>query len=130
MDIFFADPDEIPLPPDEVRILEIKADPYPDGKRVRLFMALTPFQKKPSGDILVMDSSDTRVVSTSFIEAVTPKFEMTLHLRTSQPGDFTVEATLYYTKEIEEEGQDGRVMIRPEKQVVDRAETRFTISKP
>jgi hypothetical protein len=127
MDIFFTDPDEIPLPPEEVRILNFTADPYPDGKRVRLFLELTPFQKKPSGDIIVIDPSDHQVASTSFVEAVTSKFEMTVHLRAEKAGEFTAAATLYYTEEVEENVEADQVVVRLEKQIVDEAEVRFKL---
>ena len=36
MDIFFEDPDDVPVPPQEVEIRELKAQPYPDGRRVSI----------------------------------------------------------------------------------------------
>ena len=42
MDIFFQDPTDIPLPPEEVRIRELTAEPWPDGRRVRVYVELTP----------------------------------------------------------------------------------------
>ena len=128
MDIFFADPEAIPLPPDEVRILELRIEPYPDGRRIRLFLELTPFQKKPSGDITITDQIGNQSAAASFVEAITPKLEMTLHLRYDQPGEFTASATLYYTEEIEDSIQDDRVLVRPNKQIIDQAEKRFKIN--
>lgn len=127
MDIFFTDPDQVPLPPDEVHILNIKVDPYPDGMRVRLFVELTPFQKKPSGDILITNRVGETVASTSFIEAVTPKFEMTLHLRPPRPGEYTAKLVLFYTDEIEEDDSKGAAYVRPEKKNIDEMEKTFTI---
>lgn len=129
MDIFFTDPEAIPLPPDEVRILALKIEPYPDGRRVKVFLEMTPFQKKPSGDIIITDLAGNRSAAASFVEAITPKLEMTLHLRYDQPGEFTVSATLYYTEEIEDGVQDERVVVRPSKKIVDQVEERFKISE-
>ena len=42
MDIFFADPDDIPLPPEEVKIRQLEARPYPEGQRVAVRFEITP----------------------------------------------------------------------------------------
>ena len=128
MDLFFTDPTEIPVPPDDVRILNLIADPYPDGGRVRVIIELTPFQQKPHGDIHIMDRKGNVVAGTSFIEAVTPKFEMTLHLRSFDPdGQYQVNITLFYSEEIEDGVQGDRVLVRSEKNVVDQKTVRFKI---
>jgi hypothetical protein len=127
MDIFFADSSEIPLPPEEVRILELKAEPYPDGRRVRVLLSLTPFLKPPNGDIHITDQEGNLVATSSFIGAVTPRLEMTLHLRSIEAGgSFTVSATLYYTDEIQDTGDETEILASPEKTVVDQASVDFT----
>jgi hypothetical protein len=127
MDIFFTDPNQVPLPPDEVRILEIVPEPYPDGRRIRLSVEITPFQKKPSGDIFITDPAGKIVAATSFIEAVTPKFEMTLHLRTPGPGDYLVKIVLFYNEDLDENGSPEAVMMPPEKKIIDEREKEFKI---
>ena len=127
MDIFFADPEDIPLPPAEVRIRNLEVVPYPDGRRVRLLIELTPFQKYPNGEITITDSLGNPLAATSFIEAITPKLEMTLHLRsTSSTGEYHVTAMIYYAHEIKEDQQDDRSPILPEKKVVDEKRTIFS----
>lgn len=129
MDIFFADPSEIPLPPDEVRILDLKIKPYPDGRRLKMFLELTPFQKKPNGDIQISNVYGEEVASTSFIEAITPKLEMTLHLRTRDPdGQYKAKVTVFYTEEIEDGTKDDRTLLRPEKVIVDETTLSFKIN--
>lgn len=99
MDIlFFADPSEVPLPPEEVRIRELRADPYPDGRRVRVYLEVDPFQRRPSAELAIVDSQDKVVASANIIESMTRKMEMTLHLRNASPGDFTLQATLLYSQ--------------------------------
>ena len=56
MDIFFRDPSEIPLPPDEVRIRVLHADPYPDGQRVRIHLEVDPFQRRPNADVRITNA--------------------------------------------------------------------------
>lgn len=129
MDFFTADPSEILLPPEEVRILEFKVETYPDGRRMRVTLELTPFQCKPHGDIVIRDSTGNQVAASSFVEAVTPRMEMTLHLRSIDPGgQYSAALTLFYSFEVED-GKDGdRILVRPEKQVVDQAEIYFVLS--
>jgi hypothetical protein len=120
MNIFFQDPNDIPLPPEQVRIRSFRVEPRPDGRRVRIFLELTPFLKQPDGEIIVKDSQGVEVASLNFIETIVPKMEFTLHLRLAKPeGRFTASATIFYRGEPEE----GKA----EPKVVDRAETFFQI---
>ena len=57
MDIFFQDPSEIPLPPEEVRIREVRAEPWPDGQRVRVYLEVDPFQQRPNADVKITDAA-------------------------------------------------------------------------
>ena len=56
MDIFFQDPTEVPLPPNEVRIRALRAETYPDGQRVRVYLEVDPSQQRPSADLAIRDS--------------------------------------------------------------------------
>lgn len=97
MDINFHDPTDIPLPPDEVRIRELRAEPWPDNRRVRVRLELTPFQKRPNGEILITDENGVEVASFSIIESIDYKMDFTIHLRESKPaGQFTVSTTIFY----------------------------------
>jgi hypothetical protein len=127
MDIFFSDPSQVPLPPDEVRILDSRLDPYPDGRRLRLTLEFTPFQKKPNGDIVISDNDGNPVAVTSFVEAVTPTLEMTLHLRHFDPGgQYTLNVTLFYTAEIADQ-DDVPITGIPERVIVDQLIKKFKI---
>jgi hypothetical protein len=120
MDSFNPDPDKEALPPDEVRIQNITLDPYPDGSRVRVYLELTPFLMKPHGEIQITDQSGRIVAETSFVEAVTPNFEMILHLRSFDPdGEYQGSITLFYPQEVEDEVIDGRTLVYLEKKIVD-----------
>ncbi len=128
MNIFFQDPNDIPLPPEQVRIRSFRAEPRPDGRRIRIFLELTPFLKQPDGEVIVKDAQGDEVGSLSFIETMMPKMEFTLHLRGSKPeGRFIANAVIFYRKEAEEgnEGKEG--LAQPEMSIVDQAETEFEI---
>jgi hypothetical protein len=132
MDIFFHDPDDIPLPPNEVRIRQFATQPYPDGKRVRVYLEITPFQKKPSAEITLFNALGEEMGNVSIIETIDPRMEMTMHLRGATSGNhFTAQADLFY-EELPEEpnGQlPGNLTDyqMPERVMVDHAEAHFYI---
>lgn len=125
MDLFFLDPDEVPLPPNEVRIRELNAEPWPDGKRVRISIEVDPFQKRPNIDILITNQLGKPVAVASIIESMTKKMEITMHLRGAPlAGHYHVRAELYYQQKAESESLEATPPIITQ---VDLAETIFTI---
>jgi hypothetical protein len=130
MDIFFQDPSETPLPPAKVRIRELRADPWPDGKRVRVYMELDPFQQRPNADITIENSAGDDVAQVSIIESMTRKIELTMHLHGPMlDGRFKVIANLYYTEPLQEPkpGEEGLPARLPASTMVDRTEITFAI---
>ncbi len=128
MDIFFTDPSDAPVPPEEVRIRELSADPWPDGRRVKVYLEVTPFLKRPSGEVRITDAEGIPVASANIIEAMTPKMEINLHLRAAElSGDYTVAAEIFYLTGIPEADDDEETPIRPERMIVDQATATFVI---
>jgi hypothetical protein len=81
MEFFLTDPDVECLPPADTRLLDLRAEPYPDGKRLRVALDLTPSQQKPFLALTQTDSTGEVVATTSIIEPVTLRLELTLHIR-------------------------------------------------
>lgn len=96
MDIFFADPSEVPLPPDEVRIRELNVEVSPEGRRLRVYLEVDPFQRRPNAELALFDREGREVSSVSIIESMTRKMELVMHVRGAAPGACTLQATLYY----------------------------------
>ena len=71
---------------------------YPDGRRIRINIEITPFQKRPHIDVTLFDSDGAEAAATSFIEPLTWKLEFTLHIRGRETvvGAYRLEARLYY----------------------------------
>jgi hypothetical protein len=125
MDIFFQDPDAIPLPPEEVRVKELRAEPWPDQRRVRVFLELLPFQKRPSGEVSITNPLGEAIASASIIESIVPRMEFNMHLRGEvPPGEYQLMATIYY--EVEPNDPDTPPEGR-ERIVVDEKVTKFEI---
>lgn len=128
MDINFTDLSEVPLPPNEVRLLDFRVEPYPDGKRVRVYLELTPFQKRPSGELFITDLLGNQVATANIIETIDPKMELTMHLRIPNPqGEFTARVLIFYTDNLEDITEDDQIVAAPEREVVDEKEVSFSI---
>lgn len=132
MDIFFQDPSAIPLPPDEVRIRQFQAELWPDKRRVRIRLTVTPFQVRPSGEVTISDEEGTEVASFSIIETISPRMEFTVHLRSGlDEGKFTASALIFYYEEEEPPTAAGEMdeksRLPSRIRIVDRAETTFEI---
>ncbi|MBN1148811.1 MAG: hypothetical protein JXA78_16235 [Anaerolineales bacterium] len=129
MDIFFSDPNETPLPPEQVRIRELRVDPMPDGRRLRVYLEVDRFQfdQRPNADLTITDSQGQEVASTSVIGSMTRKIELMMHLRGVQAGGrFTLHATLFYAV-IREHSDPDQGIEAIENTVVDTAQTTFDI---
>jgi len=126
MDIFFSNPNEVPLPPADVRIRELRAEPYPDGRRVRVYLEVDPFQKRPSAELLITNPDGQPVASASILESMMRKIEITLHLRgETPPGVYKLDVELYFAERAE--APPGSPPPEPIVTVVDRAQTEFTV---
>lgn len=96
MELHFVGEDEVPRPPEETRFRWVKAEPYPDGRRVRIEFELSPFQRRPDIEIAVVDSAGAPAAGASIIESVEPRMGVTLHLRGPGAGPYRASLTLSY----------------------------------
>lgn len=84
-------------PRDEVRIERLEATPSPDGRRVKVQIAVTPFREQPNFEIALYDTAQRNVGGTTVIAAMYFQLELTLHLRgIPAPGEYMLRADLYY----------------------------------
>lgn len=97
MDLNFVDPEEAPVPPEEVRVRSIELKPFPDGRRLRVQLDLTPFQQRPSLEVTIFDPEGAPVAVTNIIETIDPQLEFTMHLqRASQAGRYRMRVETAY----------------------------------
>ena len=98
MEFLLNDPNIERRPPAETRLLDLHAEPDPDGKRIRVALDLTPFQQKPYIELSLTDSNGNAAASTSIVEPVSWKLELTLHIRKTgtTAGKYTLAASLSY----------------------------------
>ena len=129
MDIFFHDPDDIPLPPEKVHIRNFRASLYPDGRRVRVYLEISPFLQRPSGEVIIYDEAGDVISSVNIIETVDPRLELTIHLRKVSLGNHTIRAILFYDAGSEETEEHDSPYHPQNRAIVDQAETNFTIPR-
>lgn len=100
----------------DVRFLGLRVEPWPDGRRVKILIDLTPFQELPNLEITILDAHSNEAAHTAIIENADEKLVFTMHLRGGQPEseEFLLHATLGY----------------PDLPDVDRAEIRFSLAQP
>jgi hypothetical protein len=131
MDIFFSNSNDVPVPPDKMEIRELKASPHEDGRRVAIEFEITPFQRRPNIDIVVVNQEKQPVASFSIVEAIENKMTFTMHLREPEPhGDYQIKMELFYTElDTLEEKEDALIkdIILDNKEIIASSSTSFQI---
>lgn len=128
MNIFLQDPNEIRLPPEEVRLTHVEVRPQPAGKQVKIQLELTPFMKRPNIEVTITSKTGNEVGRTHLLEIMLHKLEFTMHLRQVEFTDeFTMETTVYYQK-LPEPSDTALDMPLPDPIIVDRNRTIFKLT--
>jgi hypothetical protein len=133
MDIFFTDPDDIPLPPDRIHIRSFEARAYPDKQRIAVRFEITPFQEKPNIEIRLLDGADKQLAELSVVEVIDHKMEFTMHLRGGLADEHThAHMTLFYN-DLDEFNLEAEQLPTPEeflkrtKNVIDQKDIQLTL---
>jgi hypothetical protein len=130
MDIFFDNPDDPPVPPEDVKIRSLSIEPYEDGRRVAVELEITPFTEKPNIEIGVFNQDEDVVATFSVLEALEHKMTFTLHLREPNPGgNYVLKMHLFYTDlaALEDEETPIKDILLENKRIIARAQSEFTI---
>ena len=106
-------PPEDGMPPQEVRIQGLRAEPWSeDGRRYRIHIDITPFLERPNIEVAITNEDGDTVSSVSIIESIDAHLAFTIHLR-GEPdqlkGKLMLSASILYP-EIGEVDQES-VMI-------------------
>jgi hypothetical protein len=96
MDFFFPEDNLTRAVPEETKITSIGVETYPDGRRLRVNIDVTPFQKRPYIEVTVYDANGEEIASTSIVEPLSWKLEFTMHVRGEIQNPYTLNARLYY----------------------------------
>jgi hypothetical protein len=89
----------VPVPPAEMRFLELRVEPVLDDGpvRLRVYTEVTAFQKRPYMEVVLCDQNGAEITSASIIEPMQRKNVFTLHVRGPQKsGQFSLHGRLFY----------------------------------
>jgi len=96
MEFFFPEDNLTRAVPEETRINSLTAQPYPDGRRLRVNLEITPFQQRPYIEVILNDANGHESASASLVEPMSWKLEFTMHIRGELNNPYTLLARLYY----------------------------------
>ena len=105
-------------PNDDVSIIDLTADPYPDKRRVKVYFRLSFFQQPPNAAISLYGKGDEPLAYVNIVSIFNPENEVTLHIPGSrvQKGAYRVVLTLFDLKEREaREDEKGEVRLETQK---------------
>lgn len=116
---FFDDPERRGNARDDVRLNKLGIYVHEDGRRIAIGFNLTPFAERPSIEVTATNSNGQPAGSLTIIEALSPNFNLTMHLREeSVDNKYEIEAVVYYKDD------DGAQV------EVDRKRTAIDVSRP
>lgn len=121
---FFDDPENRGRPREEVRLKQLGLYVYEDARRVAIGFNLTPFAERPSLEVTATNEEGKIAGSMTVIEALSPNFNITMHLRDKNPTDiYAIDVVVFYKDEagerLEVDRKQGAVdMSRPGEQIV------------
>jgi hypothetical protein len=129
MNIFLHDPNEIRVPPEDVRLTKVQITPHADGKRIKIYIELTPFMNRPNIAITITAPSGEQVAHSDILETMLSKLELTMHLRQTKSRDeYNAEISVYYQKLPQPSVSPEEVPL-PEPMTVDHFETTFNFQQ-
>ena len=130
MNIFFENPNDPPVAPEDVKIRSLTAKPYEDGRRVSVEFEITPFEEKPNLEMVVLNEAEEIVATFSVLEAIENKMSFTLHLREANPGgEYLLKMIIFYTdlSSLEDEETVIKDMLLDKRQIVEQGQANFSI---
>lgn len=98
IDLFLQNNDNL-LPRSQVRIERVLATVYPDRRRIKVSVDVTPFKERPNFEISIRAKDGKLVAGSSVIASMHFQMEFILHLRgvESDPaGEYNVSVQMYY----------------------------------
>jgi hypothetical protein len=112
MTFFFPDLEDAsaaPVPPEEMRLIDLGVTPSGDRQRIKIRVEVTPFQmnQRPHFDVVLLDDHDQEVNDVTIIEPINRKFEFIMHLlRAETKGKYKLFARVYYPETPHEHRMD------------------------
>jgi len=108
-------PEPLPIDPaEEIKILNIEAEPYPDKRRVKVKFNLSSFTQGPSA-LITLISNKVPLTSVNIVNIFVPENEITLHIPGGGviPGNYQVKLDLFFIVDAaDENGEDSQILLQ------------------
>jgi len=109
LDLELVDPQDVPVPREDVRLRGLTATPLGDLRRVRVDIRITPFLERPNLEIDLVSPGGETVARASVIEADHPILTITMHLRQeAEPGEYAIRSVLSYAADPPQDVREHR----------------------
>jgi hypothetical protein len=83
--------------PQDVRFTELRAEPWPEGDKIRVHARIAPFQQPPDLEASLLNSDGDEISSVTIIENVDFSLVFTMHVRHPSPdGKYTLVGRILY----------------------------------
>lgn len=90
------------LPPDgvspqEVRFVEFRVEPWPEGDKIRVHVKITPFLEPPDLEAVLFTTDGDEISSVNIVENIDFNLVFTMHIRSpSTDGKYTLTGRILY----------------------------------
>ena len=113
---------------EEVKIDLFQAIPYPDGRRVKVNLKLSPFHNYPNAVINLKNQENQTLASVNILNIFEQDNEITLHFPGTKkvPGTYSIEIDLFYIEE-EEFEEEGELRLKLNQSPIGKASTSISI---
>lgn len=92
----YLNPPEDARAPQEVRIVDLKVEPAPDHRRVKVLVEITPFRERPDLTATLYQQ-DEEVTSAHIVENIDTHLAFTLHIRNpSDDPNYVLAMSVHY----------------------------------
>ncbi|MGB2965376.1 MAG: hypothetical protein WBB69_15475 [Anaerolineales bacterium] len=124
----FSNSSPSPIDQGEIKIKAFIAEPYPDGRRVKIKLLLSSFQRGPNAVINISDQDDLQLASINIVSIFSQENEITIHIpgNHKKPGIYTAAVDVFNIEE-EEIEQEGEQRLDFKQSLIDSASTSFSI---
>jgi len=80
---------------------DVHIEPWPDGRRVRIHITLSPFSRHPNLEAALLSNSGEEISRLHIIETPENKIVFTMHLRGIElPATLTLQTRVFFEEEV------------------------------
>jgi hypothetical protein len=101
--------------PQKTGLLEIRPEVREEGKKIRIFVSVTPFLQQPNLTVRIVNQDNNECSRVTLVNLLSPKVVFTMHLRVEPlPGAYTIIAQLHYDEIGITDTRETRFSLPPE----------------